>query len=81
MPRYFMHLRDSTDVIVDPEGVELSAAAVERAALKAARDCMADDVQNGWLDLRYQIDVHDESDGVVHCLRFADAVKILRADA
>jgi hypothetical protein len=64
MPRYFMHLRDGTDEILDPEGVLLSADAVAPAALAAARDCIAGDVR------------HDESDAVVHSLHFIDAVSI-----
>lgn len=77
MPLYFMHLVDSTDVLLDPEGIEMPAEAVERAAVKAARDCMAGDVVNGQLDLRYRIDVHDETGKVVHRLPFSDAVDVL----
>lgn len=77
MPRYFMHLLDSTDVLLDPEGVEMPPEAVQRAALRAARDCMAGDVQNGQLDLRYRIDVRDERDALVHQLSFIDAVQVL----
>lgn len=80
MPRYFLHLIDSTDVLLDPEGMDIPAEAVERVALNSARDCMAGDVANGLLDLRYRIDVHDENGEVVHRLSFADAVDILRPD-
>ena len=77
MPRYFMHLVNSTDVILDPDGLEMPADAVERAAMRAARDCMAGDVQNRQLDLGYRIDVQDEGGKVVHSLRFVDAVEVL----
>ena len=72
-----MHLMDGTDVLLDPDGTELAAGAVEPAALRAARDCMAGDVKGGRLDLRYRIDVHDEIGELVHRLAFRDAVEIL----
>jgi len=77
VPRYFMHLADGIDVLIDPEGTEMAFEAVAAKALAAARDCMAGDVHKGVLDLRYRIDVHDENDKVVHSLPFANAVKIL----
>ena len=78
MPRYFFHLRDSTDEVLDPEGVEMPAKAVAGAALLQARDCMAGDVKNGRLDLHYRIDVHDESGAVVHSLAFEEALEVVR---
>lgn len=81
MPRYFMHLIDSTDVLLDPDGVVIPAELVERVTLRAARDCMAGDVQNGRLDLRYRIDVRDESGAALHQLAFCDAVEVLLPEA
>lgn len=78
-PLYYMHLRDSTDVLLDPEGVNIATNTVPAVALHQARDCMAGEVQDGVLDLRYQIDVHDEKDAVVHSVAFADALKIVEA--
>jgi hypothetical protein len=77
MARYFMHLIDGTDVSLDPDGLELTSDAVPGAALMAPRDCMAGDVQNGILDFRYRIDVHDEAGELVHSLSFRDALKIV----
>jgi hypothetical protein len=77
MARYFMHLVDSTDFTLDPDGMELPPEAVAGAALLAARDCIAGDVKNGVLDFHYRIDVHDESGEMVHSLRFADALEIV----
>ena len=79
MPRYFMHLVDGTDVLLDPDGVEISEEKVTAKALTCARDCMAHDVRDGKLDLRYRIDVHDQGDNVVHSLPFTEAVKLLTA--
>ena len=77
MPRYFLHLRDSTDEVLDPEGVEMPADAVAGVALLQARDCMAGDVKGGRLDLHYRIDVHDESGKIIHTLPFADALEVV----
>jgi len=77
MPRFFLQLIDHVDVLLDPDGVELTSEAVPATALKAARDCMAGDVRNGLLDLRYRIDVHDEAGMLVHSLPFAEALTIL----
>ncbi|MEA3008573.1 MAG: hypothetical protein QOJ91_265 [Sphingomonadales bacterium] len=76
MPRYFLHLKDGVDVILDEEGVELSRAAVAGAAVMAARDCMAADVKQGRLDLNHRIDVYDESGEIAQSLLFADALEI-----
>ena len=78
MPRYLMHLVDSVDVLLDPDGIELPTEAVAQKALASARDCIAGDVHEGRVDLRYRIDVHDENDQVIHSISFADAVEILR---
>jgi hypothetical protein len=74
MARYFLHLRDSVDEVLDPEGLEMPLRSVPGAALLAARDCMAGDIMAGKLDLHYRIDVHSEGGDVVHTLRFEDAV-------
>ncbi|MFL6724620.1 MAG: DUF6894 family protein [Sphingomicrobium sp.] len=79
MPRYFMHLIDGTDVLLDPDGVEMAIEAVTGTALVQARDCMAGDVRDGCLDLGYHIAVHDEGGAVVHSLAFKDALQIVRS--
>jgi hypothetical protein len=77
MPLYFMHLRDSSDEMLDPDGVLMPKEAVPRAALFAARDCIAHDVRSGRMDLKYRIDVQNEDGEIVHTMQFADAVEIL----
>ena len=72
-----MHLINSEDVTLDPEGIEMAAEAVLPAALLSARDCMAGDVKEGRLDLRCRIDVHNEEGELVHRLPFAEAVEVL----
>ena len=79
MPRYFFHLRDGTDTILDPEGLEMPAEAINGAALLQARDCIAGDVKSGRLDLHCHIDVHAEDGELEHSLSFADAVEMVLA--
>ena len=76
MQRYFMHLIDSTDVLLDPEGTLMPSEAIAQKALWSARDCIAGDARNGDIDLRYRIDVHDESGRCVHSLAFTEAVRV-----
>jgi len=72
-----MHLRDSIDEILDPEGIEMPTEAVAGAALVAARDCIAGDVKSGKIDLHYRIDVHDESGKLVHSQPFVEAIEVV----
>ena len=80
MPLYFFHLRDGSDILLDPEGAEMAQADIAAKALWQARDCMAGDLKGGCVDLRYHIDVHDESGARVHSSPFADAVQIIPAE-
>lgn len=77
MAKYFMHLRDGVDEIIDPDGIHMPVEAIARKALEAARDCMTGDVKGGSLDLRYRIDVHDEAGNLVHSISFKDALDII----
>jgi hypothetical protein len=81
MPLYFMHLRDISDEVLDPDGVRMPEEAIARAALLAARDCMAHDVQARRLDFKYRIDVHNEDGELVHTRHFSNAVEILPGTA
>ena len=78
MARYFMHLRDGTEQILDPEGLEFATMeAVRKAVLVSARDLMTGDVREGVIDLRFRIDVEDEGGEIVYTLPFKHAVNII----
>ena len=77
MARYFLHLKDSIGQLLDPEGTELPPEAVPGAALRAARDCIAGDVQAGRLDLHYRIEVFNDDGELVHTLPFANALEVI----
>ena len=78
MPRYYFHLRDHIDEVLDEEGFELTDLnAVKTRALHEARAIMGSDVVIGMLDLRYRIDVEDSSGKVLYSLPFRHAIQII----
>lgn len=78
MTRYFMHLRDGTEQILDPEGLEFpTVEALRKAVLVAARDLMTGDIREGVIDLRFRIDVETESGEMIYTLPFKHAVNII----
>ncbi|CAA9538998.1 MAG: hypothetical protein AVDCRST_MAG23-1739 [uncultured Sphingosinicella sp.] len=78
MPLYFFHLRDSVDILLDPEGRELSGAdAIPEAALKEARWIIGHEAMSGRIRLDQRIDVEDEFKNVLHSVNFVDAVEIV----
>jgi len=81
VPCYFMHLIDGTGARLDPDGLKIPAEALERAALRGARDRMAGDVQNGRLELRHRIHVEDveRSGRAPTCI--SDAMEVLSCEA
>jgi len=79
MPLYYLHLRDGVSELLDPDGVLMPEDAIPGVALRAARDCIAGDVMNGRVELKYHIDVEDEHGKIVHSVAFPDAVEIVPA--
>lgn len=78
MTRYFMHLRDGTEQILDPEGLEFpTVEALRKAVLVAARDLMTGDIREGVIDLRFRIDVETENGEMIYSLPFKHAVNII----
>jgi hypothetical protein len=78
MIRYFMHLRDGTDELLDPEGSEYeSMDALRTAVLATVRDLMAGDMRNGVLDFRFRVDAEDADGTIVYTLAFKHGVNII----
>lgn len=76
--RYYMHLRDGTEELLDADGREFaSLAALRDAVLFTARDCLVNDVRDGVLDLRFRIDVEDDGGAIVYSLPFKHAINII----
>jgi hypothetical protein len=80
MTRYFLHLRDGTDEIVDPDGhVFDDEGQLRKAVVDNARDILCGEIRSeGLIDLRPRIDAEDEAGNIVYSLPFADAVSIIR---
>jgi len=76
--RYFMHLRNGTDELLDSEGVQLvDLEAVRQNVMTAARDILGGDLRIGVMDLRYRIDAENEDGTIVYTLRFKEAFSII----
>jgi hypothetical protein len=73
-----MHLRDGSEELLDPEGVEHgSLEAMRNAVLATARDVMCGDMRLGLIDLRFRIDAEDGDGMIVYSLAFQHAVNII----
>ena len=80
MARYFFHLRNHTDEMLDPEGMELPLAYdVKTETLRAARDLLSHEIKSGMVDLRYRIDVEETHGGVIHSLSLKDAFELIES--
>ena len=77
MSRYFFHLRDGVDILLDEEGREIDKPErIPAAALKDARSIISDDAQIGRINLDQHLDVEDADQMIVHRLNFMDAIEI-----
>jgi hypothetical protein len=73
-----MHLRDSVDELLDPDGQEFANLDAPKAAvLFSARDLIAGDVRNGIIDLRYRIDAENSDGEVIYTLPFKHAFTVI----
>ena len=78
MARFFLHLRDSTDELLDPEGREYAdMETLRRAVMTCVRDLMAGDIRDGVVDLRFRIDAETADGVIVYSLPFKHAVSII----
>jgi hypothetical protein len=78
MSRYFLHLRDGTEQLLDPEGQEFASLdAMRKFVLFSARDLLTGDVRSGILDLRFRIDAEDEQGTIVYTLPFKHALNVI----
>jgi hypothetical protein len=76
--RYFMHLRDGSDEMLDEEGQQFADLdSLRGAVLVAARDLISADAQKGVVDFRFRIDAEDEQGQIVYTLPFQHAVSII----
>ena len=77
MRRYFFHLHDHEDRLVDPLGqIFDNEEGAAKAALHEARAILSHEVIAGTLNLDQRIEIEDEDGKIVHTLQFRDAVTI-----
>jgi hypothetical protein len=77
MPIYFLHLTEEQQVIADTEGIQLpDVAAVEQAAIRSARDLIAEAVRMGDRNYKGRLDAKNEHGTQVLTLRFDCTVQI-----
>ncbi|TPG54313.1 DUF6894 family protein [Sphingomonas glacialis] len=78
MPRWYFHLYQAGDLLIDPEGVELADLAGVRArALAVARDLIAADAASGVLYLDTRLSIVDDRGVAVLDVAFSDAVAFI----
>jgi hypothetical protein len=81
MTRYYMQLRDGTDQLLDPEGIEYADLDdLRKKVALAARDLISGDAISGEIDMRFRIDAEDRDGVIVYTLGFKEAVKIIPDD-
>lgn len=81
MARYYFHLRDGIDVLLDEEGRELADdRAIAPAALIEVRSIISDDAREGRIRLDQRIDVENGARAIVYSLAFKDAVEIVQPE-
>ncbi len=79
MPRFYLHISDSTGFVEDGEGQELSTTLSAReAALQGLRDMLAADLRQGHLNTACFIEVENEHHQLLDTVTFADAVRVDR---
>jgi hypothetical protein len=76
-----MQLRDGTEQLLDPDGIEYSDLDdLRKKVLIAVRGLISADVTSGVVDLRFRIDAEDRDGVVVYTLGFDQALKIIPAN-
>lgn len=77
--RYFFHLRDGSERLLDPQGVAIDdPGRIAEVALKEARTLILQEALQGAINLDQRLEVEDAKGSLVHSLRFSDAVHIRR---
>lgn len=81
MPRYYLHVRDGVDQMLDPDGSDLpDLDAAISSAIAGARDLLAAGMKTGVLDLRYRMDIENSDGEILHTIPFADAFTCIPAE-
>lgn len=76
MPHYFLHVKDRSGLLLDPEGEQLDdLAAAQQEAAAAARDLMAECLRNGEpLGVHREVIITDNNGDTVATVSFSTAL-------
>jgi hypothetical protein len=75
MQRYYFHVRDGDDFLVDSERLDFATLAeVHREAIQSARDMLADLLRAGKALDGQLIEITDEQGTILEIVRFRDAL-------
>ena len=78
MARFYLHLRDGTEQLLDEEGVEFASLdAMRKGVMLAARDLIKGDIDGGIIDFRFRIDAEDGAGDIIYTLPFKPALNII----
>lgn len=81
MAQYYLQLRDGSNQLLDPDGLEYADLdELKKKVLIAAREMLSEDIKGGVIDLRFRIDAEDRDGTIVYTLGFAEAVNIIPDD-
>jgi hypothetical protein len=73
-----MQLRDGTEQMLDPEGIEYADLDdLRKSVLIAVRDLISGDAISGEIDMRFRIDAEDRDGVIIYTLGFKEAVNII----
>ena len=77
MPRFHLHVYNSTGYTCDEEGVDLSGLDEAKAqAVCGIRSILREEILGGSVDLRGRIEIADGGSAVLAVVRFAEAVEV-----
>ena len=77
MPRFYLHVSDSSGFVEDDEGLDLpDAGAARQAAVEGLRDMLAGDLRNGHLNTACFVEIENDHRQLVDTVSFAEAVRI-----
>ncbi len=76
MPRYYLHIHDGEQFILDPEGSELAGlAAVRKKAVAGARELMSEGIRVGEDRSHWRFEIADEHRAPLLMVRFSEAIE------
>ena len=77
MSRYYFHLCDGSETLIDPDGREVpDESLLGELAVKDARAIISHDALAGYIRLNQSIEVRDDQQKLILRLPFRDAVSL-----